>query len=105
MSKQGKFIANNLMDKRLEMFVNLDSEWLSYQDGDAQSYTIVMATPIAYDEDSGILTLKNDKNQTFYVNEGFIDAFWEADSGFKLSDSTTSTLHHAKRARKRDIMQ
>lgn len=105
MSKYGKFINDNLMGKKLEIFVHLDSEWLSYQDGDAQAYTILLATPKAYDEDSGILTLEGQSGYTFYMAEGCIEMFWEVDSGFKMSENSTSTLRPNRRKKiYRDIM-
>lgn len=107
MAKIGKFISANLMNKKLEVFIGLDNEWLSYADGDVQSYTIVIATPTDYHEESGILTFKNDTNQIFYVNENTIDMFWEIDSGFRLVDNVSSTIRHGKRWLKRaktDIM-
>lgn len=105
MAKYGKFIAKKFMDTKLQLFVGLDSEWLSYADCDAQSYTIVIATPIEYDDSSGILTFRNDKNQKFYISEEFIKMFWVSDSGFKLNDNTTSTIHNSRpRSRKRDIV-
>lgn len=106
MAKVGKFIANNnLLGKELELFVGLDSEWLSYADGDAQSYTIIIATPTDYDEESGMLTLQNQKGQTFFISEGYIDMFWEVDSKFKLMENTSSTIKTGKKFRKsKDIM-
>lgn len=105
MAKHGKFIAENFINTKLDLFVGLDSEWLSYADCDAQSYTIVVAIPLAYDEASGILTFRNDKSQEFYISEEFIKMFWISGSGFKLNDNTTSTIHHGRpRNHKRDIM-
>jgi len=93
----GRFIANKFMDQKIEMFIGLSSEWLAYADGDAQSYTIVVAIPIEYDEDSGILTLKNDQNQIFYISEDSIQMFWERSAGFKLMENTSSTISSGKR--------
>ena len=109
MAKIGKFISKNFMNKKLEVFIGLDNEWLSYADGDVQSYTIIIATPVAYDEESGTMTLKNNTNQTFYLNEESIEMFWEIDSGFKLLENVSSTIRHGKRWLKnnkpdRDIM-
>jgi len=109
MSKHGKFIAKNLMNKELELFVDIDSEWLSYADGSVQSYTLIVATATAYDEESGVLTMVNSFNQKFYLCEEFIRSFWESKSGFKFDESTTSTLRHGKgllksRNSKKDIM-
>jgi len=106
MAKNGKFIATNFLNKKLELFIDLDSEWLSYADGDAQSYTIVIATPIDYDEDCGILKLRNDKGNEFYISEDFVKMFWEVGSGFRLSDSTTSTVHYGRprNGKTRDIV-
>jgi len=104
-SSNGKFISKHLMNQKLELFVNLDSEWLSYADGDAQSYTILIGTPINYDEDSGVITLKNDLNQVFYVAEQFVELFYVSGSGFKLLDNTTSTIRTGKKRKvNRDIM-
>jgi len=104
----GRFIASKFMNAKLEMFIGLSSEWLTYADGDAQSYTIVIATPIEYDEDSGIMTLKNDRGQKFYVSEDSIQMFWLADEGFKLIENTSSTIHSGKSwligKKNRDIM-
>jgi len=106
-SNNGRFISKHLMNKKLELFVNLDSEWLSYADGDAQSYTILIGTPINYDEESGVITLKNDIGQIFYMCEEFIELFYVANSGFKLLDNTTSTIRTGKKRHRktnRDIM-
>ena len=103
----GKFIASKFMDKKLEIFIGLENEWLAYADGDVQAYTIIVATPIEYDEESGILTLRNDQNQKFYMNEETISMFWEADSGFRLIENTSSTMRTGKqwlKPKKRDIM-
>lgn len=106
MAKAGKFISDKgLLGKELEIFVGLDSEWLSYADGDAQAYTIIIATPTDYDDDTGILTLKNSKDQIFFMNEVYIDMFWETDSKFALVENTTSTIRSGKQYRKkRDII-
>lgn len=108
-SKCGKFIASKFMNKKLKMFVGLSSEWLSYADGDAQSYTIIIATPVEYDEESGIMTLRNDLGQEFYVAEESIQIFWSDASAFKLLENTSSTIQSGKRllkgqAKVRDIM-
>ena len=105
-SKCGKFIAGKFMNQKLEMFIGLSSEWLTYADGDAQSYTLVIATPIEYDEDSGILTLQNDRNQVFYVSEETIQMFWPIGTGFKLIENTSSTIRTGKKllTGQRDIM-
>lgn len=104
MAKQGKFIGENLMNQQLELFIRLDSEWLAYQDGDAQSYTILLATPKEYDEESGILTMEGISGNTFYLAEGCIDMFWVAGSGFKLGNNSTSTIRPQRGQKKRDIM-
>jgi len=104
MAKQGKFINDNLMNQKLELFIDLDSEWLSYQDGDAQSYTVLLATPKAYDEASGILTMEGELGHTFYLNEDSIDMFWKYDSGFSLTENSTSTIRPGKGKKNRDIM-
>lgn len=103
MAKYGKFINNNLMNQKLELFIGNDSEWLSYQDGDYQSYTILLATPKAYDEETGILTMLSETGHTFYLAEGSIEMFWEAGNGFAVSHNSTSTMRPRK-AKKRDIM-
>jgi len=101
----GRFIATNLLNQELEMFIHLDSEWINYSDGDSQSYTILVATPIAYDQDSGILTLQNTAGQKFYIGEEFVEAFWTTASGFSLAKNTTSTVRpNGLRNKKRDIM-
>lgn len=101
----GKFLINKFKGTKMNLFVHLDSEWLKYADGDAQSYTIIVAVPIDYDEETGVLTLQNDKGQVFYIGEWFVQMFWEADSGFKLTENTTSTLHPGThKLKKRDIM-
>jgi len=104
MAKQGKFIGEHLMNQKLELFIRLDSEWLAYQDGDAQSYTVLIAIPKSYDEESGILTMEGDSGSTFYLSEDCIDMFWMAGSGFKLAENSTSTIRPARGQRKRDIM-
>ena len=108
MNKNGKFIANNLLNQQLEMFIGLDNEWLSYADGDVQSYTIVIAVPKAYDEESGILTLQNDQGQIFYMCESTIQMFWKSDSRFRLIENTSSTIRTGKNwlknRKNRDIM-
>ena len=106
----GAFIAAKLMNKKLEMFISLDNEWLAYADGDVQSYTLIIGTPINYHEASGVITFKNDAGQTFYIGEEFIEAFWTIDSGFKLLENTTSTIRSGKqwlqnkKGKKRDFM-
>ena len=105
----GKFIASKFMNKKLEMFIGLSSEWLTYADGDAQSYTIIIATPVEYDEPSGVLTLRNDRGQKFYVNQESIQMFWEDTTDFKLIENTSSTIRSGKQWLKgqnttRDIM-
>lgn len=106
--KCGKFIAKKFMSTKLEMFIGLSSEWLSYADGDAQSYTIIIATPVEYDEASGIITLRNDSGQLFYVAEESIQIFWPEGKGFKLIENTSSTIrsgkHFLKNQGERDIM-
>ena len=108
MNKNGKFIANNLLNQQLELFIGLDNEWLSYADGDVQAYTIVIAVPKAYDEESGVLTLENDQGQQFYICEDTIQMFWKFGSGFKLVENTSSTMrtgkHWIKSRKKMDIM-
>lgn len=105
MAKHGKFIAENFLNHKLELFIGLDSEWLSYADGDAQSYTLVVATPLEYYEDSGMIKLINEKGKVFYMGEDFIKMFWEVDSGFRLNESTTSTVHYGRpRNKTRDIV-
>lgn len=92
----GCFIADKLLNVRLNLMVGLDSEWLSYDSGDKQSYTIVIATPIHYDKNSGVLTFVNDNGNEFYIHEDGIEIFWRADSGFNLEKSTTSTVKPKK---------
>jgi hypothetical protein len=105
MAGNGKFINKTLQGERLELFIGLDSEWLSYADGDAQSYTIVIATPKEFDEETGVLTLENTRGQIFYMHEDTIQMFWIADSGFKLIENTTSTIRTGKsHSKNRDIM-
>jgi len=104
----GKFIAKKLINQKLELFIGLSSEWLSYADGDAQSYTLVICTPSDYDEESGVLIVENDQGQIFYIHEECIQMFWKADSGFKLLENTSSTIRTGKQwlksAKSRDIM-
>jgi len=104
----GKFIASKFMNKKLELFIGLSSEWLSYADGDAQSYTIILATPIDYDEPSGVITFKNDSGQVFYIDQGTIQMFWDVSSKFKLLENTSSTIRSGKQwlqqKHTRDIM-
>lgn len=104
MAKYGKFINKHFLNTKLEVFIHLDSEWLSYQDGEAQSYTVLMATPTKYDEESGILTMLSEDGRIFYLAEGVIEMFWEADNGFKLINTASSTLRPRKTNKKRDIM-
>lgn len=104
----GKFIGRKLLDKKLEMFIGLDNEWLSYADGDVQAYTIIVATPKEYDEDSGVLTMQNDLGQTFFMHEDVIQMFWLSGSGFTLIENTSSTIRTGKQwlgtKKDRDIM-
>lgn len=93
----GKFISANFMNKKLKIFIDLDSEWLSYSDGDAQSYTILIATPIGYDTDSGIITMRNDRGQKFYMGEEFIKMFWLYETKFRLTENATSTIRPRKK--------
>jgi hypothetical protein len=102
MAKAGKFIINNLMGQTLDLFISLDSEWLSYQDGESQSYTILIAVPKKYDEDSGILTMVGEQGHEFYLSEDSIDMFWKHNSGFAISHNATSSLKPKKVYR--DIM-
>ena len=92
----GKFISDKLLNKKLEVFIGLDNEWLSYADGDVQSYTIVVATPVDYHTESGTITFKNDRGQIFYINEEYIEMFWEVGSNFKLLENVSSTMRHGK---------
>lgn len=106
-SNHGKFISANLMNKELEMFISLDNEWLSYADGDVQSYTMIVATPVAYHEESGVLTFQNDLGHTFYMGEDFIQAFWETSSEFNLRENVTSTIRSGRpytKKKNRDIL-
>lgn len=103
----GKLIAKKFMNKRIEMFVGLENEWLSYADGDVQAYTLIIATPIDYDEECGVIEFKTQDNSIFYVNEESIDMFWEAGKGFRLIEHTSSTIRTGKQwlqPKKRDIM-
>lgn len=99
----GKFIADNMLNKKLGLFVSLDHEWLNYSDGDTQSYSILIVIPTAYDEESGTLTCKNDVGQEFYINEDFINMFWEYKTNFNIRNNTTSTIKPNKKVN-RDII-
>ncbi|KKM93794.1 hypothetical protein LCGC14_1204830 [marine sediment metagenome] len=107
-NNSGKFIADNLMNQKIEIFMGLDNEWIAYADGDVQSYTIIVAIPIDFDDESGILTLTNDRGQEFYLSENNIQIFWKEGMGFKLIENTSSTIRTGKQWLKgpkgRDIM-
>ncbi len=107
-NNSGQFIADNLLNQKIEIFMGIDSEWLSYADGDAQSYTIVVAIPVSFDKNSGVLTLKNDRGQDFYLSESNIQMFWKSGTDFKLIENTTSTIRTGKQwlksPKSRDIM-
>jgi len=92
----GKFIANNLLNQKLELFVGFENEWLSYADGDVQAYTLLIATPTAYDVESGVITFVNDQGQEFYMDETKIQMFWKAETKFKLIENATSTMRSGK---------
>jgi hypothetical protein len=103
MAASGKFIINKFKGQRLDLFLHLDSEWLKYADGDAQSYTVIIAIPIDYDEESGVLTFHSETGNEFYIDESFIQMFWKSGSGFSLVENTNSTLYGSKK-KNRDIM-
>lgn len=107
-NNSGKFIADNLMNQKIEIFMGLDNEWIAYADGDVQSYTIIIAIPIDFDAESGILTLTNDRGQEFYLSENNIQIFWKEGVGFKLIENTSSTIRTGKQwlknSNSRDIM-
>ena len=106
MSKMGKFIIEEFMNKSIKIFTGLDNEWVHYGDSDLQSYTIMEVIPIGYHKESGILTLTNNKKQKFYMSEDCIHMFWETGSGFKYMENVDSTIgkHWARYTRDRDIM-
>ena len=106
-NNSGQFIADNFMNQKIEIFTGIDSEWLNYADGDAQSYTLIIAFPVAFDANSGILTLRNDQGQKFYMSESNIQMFWKSGTDFNLIENTTSTIRTGKQWLKnpnRDIM-
>ena len=104
MAGSGKFIGSKLIDIRLEIFTHLDSEWISHQDGTTHSYTVLTATPKAYDEESGVLTMEAIAGRIFYLAEEAIEMFWVAGSGFKISENSTSTMRPMRDKKSRDIM-
>ena len=92
------------MDTKLNLSIGLDSEWLAYQDGDIQAYTILIATPVDYDEECGMLTMISETGHRFYLSEGTIEMFWVEGSGFSLFHNSTSTMRPLKGKSNKDIM-
>ena len=103
MAANGKFIINRFKGQKLDLFIHLDSEWLKYADGDAQSYTVIRAIPIDYDDESGVITFNTETGDEFYMGEFFIQMFWKSGTGFSLVENTNSTLYGSKK-KNRDIM-
>ena len=82
----GKFLEKNFKNQEVELFVDHDVEWISYAETTKINGMIVHGVFIAFDEETGIITLEaiHDK-QTFYISEGFIQMFWKP--GFRCTES------------------
>lgn len=101
MAKPGKFILNNFKGQSIEVFTSNENEYVHYSDTDLFSWTIIRGIVSAYDEDTGILTLKSlDKGLEFYLNEYNIHLFWKA--GLDYRDMIRPTINGLKKDR--DIM-
>jgi hypothetical protein len=107
MSKIGLFLKNNFQDKLIEIHTRDATEWVSYSDADAISYTIILAYCRDYDDESGVLTMESVDNKIFYMGEENVNFFCDAEEGFNVNNTMKSTIQSGNRwnnKKHRDIM-
>jgi len=104
MAKPGVFMKKHFQDKRIEIYVGDESDWYSYADNESMSYVLIVGTFRDYDDESGTITLTAETGHTMYISDYKVSMFWEADKGFNILKTTTSTIRSGKNRmqRKRD---
>lgn len=97
MAKLGKFIYKNFADQKIMLYSGDQNDWFKYQDNDSMAYVLVVGTVVGYDEECGVLTMRANNGEDFFVSEYGISMFWRADSKFRLVDNVTSTIRSGKK--------
>jgi hypothetical protein len=103
----GKFMKKHLKNKKLELYVGDEADWYSYADNDSMSYVLIRGFFKDYDDESGVITMQSEAGRIFWIAEEKIEMFWEADQGFNILETTTSTVRSGKqwlKKKNRDIM-
>lgn len=84
MGQTGKFIFKKFAGKTIEIYTDLDSEWISYAEANIYNRFTIIGMVSDYDDETGVLELKNTRGQVFYLNSDDIQLFWLYGTGFDL---------------------
>ena len=96
MSASGKFIYKKFKNQVIEIFSDIEADWVNYNETTLYNHFTVIGLVNDYDDETGILELKNTNGQIFYINSDEIHLFWPYKEGFNILHNLNKLVEGGK---------